>query len=115
MVTNMALYEILEYQDVARHSPFKDWFDGLDPQAAAKINVALTRLAQGNVSNVKGVGSGVLEYRIDFGPGYRIYFGRDGHDLIILLGGGTKRRQQQDIETAIDRWADYKRRKKEVR
>ena len=53
--------------------------------------------------------------RLDFGPGYRIYFGRDGHDLVILLGGGTKRRQQQDIEAALDRWTDYKRRKKGAR
>jgi putative addiction module killer protein len=115
MVTYMVLYKLLEYQDVTRHNPFKDWFLALDTQAAAKINVALIRLAQGNFSNVKGVGGGVLEFRVDFGPGYRIYFGRDGQELIILLGGGTKRRQQQDIETALDRWADYKRRSKEVR
>jgi len=115
MVTHMVLYTLLEYRDIAGRSPFRDWFDVLDATAAAKINVALTRLAHGNVSNVKGVGSGVLEFRLDFGPGCRIYFGRDGHDLIILLGGGTKRRQQQDIETALDRWADYKRRKKEAR
>jgi len=60
---------------------------------------------------MKGVGSGVLEFRIDFGPGYRIYFGKDGERLVILLGGGTKKRQQQDIETALARWQDYKRRK----
>jgi putative addiction module killer protein len=110
----MALYRIVEYEDTSGRSPFKDWFGGLDAQAAAKINVALTRLAQGNASTVKGVGGGVLEVRLDFGPGYRIYFGRDGHDLVILLGGGTKRRQQHDIEAALDRWADYKRRKKEA-
>jgi putative addiction module killer protein len=85
----MALYRIFEYEDTAGRSPFKDWFGGLDAQTAAKINVALTRLAQGNASNVKSVGGGVLEVRLDFGPGYRIYFGRDGHDLVILLGGGT--------------------------
>ena len=66
----------------------------------------------GNLSNAKGVGSGVQEYRIDFGPGYRIYFGRDGEMLVILLAGGTKKRQQADIATAQARWADYKRRKK---
>jgi putative addiction module killer protein len=111
----MVLYKIFEYEDTSGRSPFKDWFGGLDAQAAAKINVALIRLAQGNASNVKGVGGGVLEVRLDFGPGYRIYFGRDGHDLVILLGGGTKRRQQHDIEAALDRWTDYKRRKKEAR
>jgi putative addiction module killer protein len=65
--------------------------------------------------NVKGVGAGVLEYRIDFGPGYRVYFGRDGVNLVILLAGGTKRRQQRDIETAQARWTDYKRRKQETK
>jgi putative addiction module killer protein len=71
------------------------------------------RLRDGNLSNVKGVGGGVLEYRIDFGPGYRIYLGRDGEAIIILLGGGTKQRQQRDIAAAQERWIDYKRRKKE--
>ena len=62
-------------------------------------------------SNLKGVGSGVFERKIDFGPGYRIYFGRDGESIIILLGGSTKQRQQQAIEAAKERWADYRRRK----
>lgn len=73
------------------------WFDRLNAHAAAKVATALTRLAAGNFSNVKGVGSGVFEYRIDFGPGYRVYFGKDDERLVILLGGGTKKRQQQDI------------------
>jgi putative addiction module killer protein len=64
---------------------------------------------QGNLSNAKGVGEGVLEYRIDWGPGYRVYFGRDGAVLVILLTGGTK---QRDIEQAKALWADYKRRRK---
>jgi putative addiction module killer protein len=70
-------------------------------------------MAQGNLSNAKGVGSGVQEYRTDFGPGYRIYFSRDGDAVLILLGGGTKRRQQRDIEDAKARWADYKQRKRQ--
>jgi putative addiction module killer protein len=85
----------------------------LNSQAAAKVATALTRLALGNVSNVKGVGSGVLELRIDFGPGYRVYFGKDGERLIILLGGGTKKRQQNDINAAVADWEEYKRRKQE--
>jgi putative addiction module killer protein len=60
----------------------------------------------------KGVGEGVLEYRINFGPGYRVYFGRDGETLVILLTGGTKKRQQRDITMAIELWADYRRRRR---
>jgi putative addiction module killer protein len=75
--------------------------------AAAKVTTALERLASGHHSNVKGVGADVLEYKIDFGPGYRIYFGRDGQKLIILLAGGTKARQQRDIERAKALWRDY--------
>ncbi len=105
--------EIREFLDAGGTSPFADWFDDLDAQAAAKVTVALTRIEQGNLSNVKTVGAGVLEYRIDWGPGYRLYFGRDGETLVILLCGGTKRRQQDDIATAQVRWAEYKRRKKE--
>ena len=73
----------------------------------------LDRMGRGLLSNVKGVGAGVLEHRIDSGPGYRIYFGRDGETLVVLLGGGTKRRQQRDIDTAKRHWRDYRRRRKE--
>ena len=92
-------------------SPFEEWFSGLDAQAAAKVTRALVRLEQGNLSNAKGVGAGVLEYRIDWGPGYRVYFGRDGDVLVILLTGGTKKRQQRDIEAAHELWANYKKRR----
>jgi len=88
-------------------------FRSVDPAAAAKMTTALRRLELGNFSNVKGVGGGVFEYRIDFGPGYRVYFGKDGDAVVILLGGGTKKRQERDIATARDRWADYKKRKTE--
>ncbi len=76
---------------------------------------ALARIQQGNFSNAKGVGAGVYEYRIDFGPGYRIYFGKDGERLVILVGGGTKKRKQEDIKTALARWQDYKQRKRAER
>jgi putative addiction module killer protein len=98
------------YVDAAGRSPFVDWFEGLDAVAAAKVTVALTRIARGAVSNVKGVGEGVLEFRIDFGPGYRVYFGRDGDRLVILLAGGSKRRDR-DIAAAKARWSDYKARR----
>ena len=93
-------------------SPFEEWFSGLDVAAGAKVSVAVARLGQGNLSGVKPVGEGVLEYRIDWGPGYRVYFGRDGEVLVILLTGGTKKRQPRDIEQAKAMWADYKRRRK---
>jgi putative addiction module killer protein len=109
------MVEILEYLDVDGRSPYRDWFDGLEAAAAAKVTVAITRIGLGNLSNAKGVGAGVQEYRIDFGPGYRIYFGRDGESVVILLAGGTKKRQQFDIVTAQRRWADYKARKRKER
>ena len=105
------MLEIRYYLKSDGESPFEDWFLDLDAAAAAKVTVALARVEQGNLSNVKGVGEGVLEYRIDWGPGYRVYFGRDGNILVILLTGGTKKRQQQDIETARRLWSYYKAKK----
>ena len=103
---------VLEYVDHSGGSPYAEWFDGLSAQAAVKLAIAVTKLAQGNFSKVKSVGGGVLEYKLNFGPGYRIYFGKDGDCVVILLGGGTKQRQQEDIRTAQARWVDYKQRKK---
>lgn len=103
---------LLEYLNVDGGSPYRVWFDSLDPHAAARVAVAQVRLSQGNFSNAKGVGSGVFELKVDFGPGYRIYFGKDGDTLVILLGGGTKKKQQDDIDTAHARWRDYKKRTK---
>ena len=105
--------KLVEYQMKEGTSPFAEWYDGLDAIAAAKVTVAMVRMEQGNFSNAKGVGAGVQEFRIDFGPGYRVYFGKDGDRLVILLAGGTKKRQQKDIEAAQARWQDYKRQKKE--
>ncbi|MEJ0061767.1 MAG: type II toxin-antitoxin system RelE/ParE family toxin [Alphaproteobacteria bacterium] len=106
------MIDILEYRDEQDSSPFARWFDRLDSQAAAKIATALYRVEQGNMSRVEGVGSGVYEYKINFGPGYRIYFGKDGERLVILLGGGSKKRQSADIAAAAACWQDYKRRKR---
>jgi putative addiction module killer protein len=102
---------VREYINAAGKSPFGDWVLRLNVQAAAKITAALERLADGNFSSVKSVGAGVLEYKIDFGPGYRIYFGRDGDQLVILLAGGTKKLQQRDIQKAKACWTDYKKRR----
>ena len=101
------------YIDEKGKKRFASWLEALDAVAAAKVALALTRMEQGNFSNAKGVGGGVQEYRIDFGPGYRIYFGRDGDQLVILLGGGSKKRQNKDIQEAQACWANYKRRKKQ--
>ncbi len=83
----------------------------MNAQAAAKITVAKVRLELGNTSNIKWF-DGIGEYRIDWGPGYRVYLMRDGTDLVILLGGGTKKRQQSDIRNAIKLFKEYKVRKK---
>lgn len=83
----------------------------MNAPAAAKVAAAVYQLAAGNFSNVKGVGSGVFERKIDFGPGYRVYFGRDGNVLVVLLGGSSKQRQQEAIAAAKERWSDYRRRK----
>ena len=91
------MVDVQEYLAPGDQNPFADWFESLDALAAAKVTSALVRLQHGNFSNVKGVGSGVFEYRIDFGPGYRVYFGKDGEALVILLGGGTKKRKQRDM------------------
>src|SRR4051812_24399712 len=106
------MLEIRYYVAAGDRQPFASWFADLDPAARAKVTVAIARLEQGNISNVKGVGEGVLEYRINFGPGYRVYFGRDGGTLVILLTGGTKKRQQRDIDAAITMWADCRRRRR---
>lgn len=103
---------VAEYEQTDGTRPFSRWFAGLNVAAALKVRTAVARLEAGNVSSVKPVGQGVSEYRLDFGPGYRIYFGQDGDTLVILLGGGTKKRQRKDIETARAHWKAYKTRKR---
>ncbi len=102
---------IRSFVEVNGRVPFQLWLGALDRPAQAKIDVALYRLAQRNRSQVKSVGGGVAELKVDFGPGYRIYFGQDSEALVILLAGGTKKRQSEDVITAKTRWAEYKARK----
>lgn len=102
---------IRSFADANGRAPFQVWLDSLDRQTQARIAIGLTRLARGNRSNGRGLGGGVAELKLDFGPGYRIYFGQDGETLIILLAGGTKKRQSEDIATAKARWVEYKQRK----
>ena len=92
MAASEAIPQVVrEYLAVNGRSPYAAWFDRLNASAAAKATIAVTRIGQGNFSNVTPVGGGVSEYRIDFGPGYRIYFGKDGPRTVILLGGGSKK------------------------
>ena len=103
--------ELLEYLTSAGKNPFRDWLDGLrDRQARAKIRVRLNRIRLGNFGDSKSVGHGVGELRIDHGPGYRVYFGRQGDQIVILLVGGTKRQQNRDVKLAQSYWDDFQRR-----
>lgn len=109
----MSIIKVQEYLKEDGSSPYQEWFDSLDAQAAAKVTVAKSRLELGNTSNVKWF-DGIGEYKIDWVPGYRIYLAQDGKQLIVLFGGGTKKNQQSDINRAKELYQEYKRRKKEV-
>lgn len=104
--------ELIEYVRDDGHCPFAEWLKSLDDRAAAKVATALDRMQNGNFGDHKSVGGGVIERRIHHGPGYRIYFGRDGDKLVVLVGGGTKSRQSSDIKNAQETWAEYKATKK---
>lgn len=105
---------VVEYIREDGSSPFQRWFDSLTIEAARKVTTARARLELGNMSAIKWFG-GIGEYRIDWGPGYRIYLAQDGKKLIVLFGGGTKQRQQADIAQAQALHEEYKARKKAVK
>jgi len=106
--------ELREYVRADGRCPFRDWLRALkDARVRAKIRVRLNRVRKGNMGDCKSVGGGVSELRMDFGPGYRAYMGRDGNRVVLLLCGGDKKTQKKDIETAKSYWKDYKRRKNE--
>jgi putative addiction module killer protein len=91
--------------------PFTEWLDGLrDAQGIAKIQARLARVEAGNFGDYKTLGDGVFELRIDIGPGYRVYFGQVGRIVVLLLCGGDKSTQVQDIQTAKKYWAEYEQR-----
>ncbi len=103
--------ELKEYLLPNGQSPFGNWLISLkDAKTRARIRVRLDRLKAGNLGDSKSVDGGVQELRMDFGPGYRVYFGQDGDSLVLLLCGGTKRTQRSNIELAHEYWRDYKRR-----
>lgn len=103
---------MVEYVRPNGRNPFREWFDGLDPHARIKITAAIERLRQGNASRLKWLG-GIGELVINWGPGYRVYVAAEGHSVILLLGGGTKPRQQADIDRARCLRDEYVRAKRE--
>lgn len=105
----MTIIEIRQYQTDDGSKPFGEWLDKLrDRQARVRITARLDRMQAGNRGDWKAVGAGVFELRIDTGPGYRVYCGQDGATLVLLLCGGDKRTQRDDIEVAHAYWQNYK-------
>ena len=110
-MTGDAAIRVLEYRTENGRSPFQEWLRSLrDREARARVRVRIDRVALGNFGDWQAVGSGVGELRIHYGPGYRVYFGRQGDTAVILLCGGDKRTQTQDVELAKAYWADYQQR-----
>ncbi|ABL00716.1 type II toxin-antitoxin system RelE/ParE family toxin [Pelobacter propionicus] len=104
-------HEIEYYVTETGSKPFKVWLETLrDVSGRAKIRVRLDRARLGNLGDHKAVGGGVLEMRIDYGPGYRVYFGKDGNRLLLLLIGGDKSTQSRDIQTAMEYWQEHQKR-----
>jgi putative addiction module killer protein len=109
----MSVITIRSYIDARGHDHFASWRANLDPSVRVRIDIAVTKLGEGNFSAVKPERAGVSALRLDFGPGYRVYLGQDGKTFVLLLAGGTKKRQQRDIDLAVSLWAEYKQERKE--
>lgn len=88
--------------------PFDEWLKSLDAQTRVRINARLNRLRLGNFGDFKSVGTGVYELRLFFGPGYRVYYGLAGKQVVLLLAGGTKKKQDRDIRAAQQFWDEYR-------
>jgi putative addiction module killer protein len=101
---------LVDYETKSGSCPLREWLDELDHTVVARIEARLKRVALGNFGDVKAVGQGVSELRLKFGSGYRLYFSQHGEEIIVLLCGGDKGSQADDIETAKNYWADFKRR-----
>jgi putative addiction module killer protein len=103
--------QVLRYVTESRKDVFGDWLAALgDERAAAKISVRIDRLAAGNFGDCRPLQEGVSELRIDWGPGYRVYYAMSGRTCVLLLWGGDKRKQSSDIKRAVGYWKDYQRR-----
>ena len=99
--------EIRIYEDEEGRAPFSEWMDRQDAPLYGRVMARLERVELGNLGDHRGVGDGVFELKIDFGPGYRVYFGLDGSELVVLLIGGAKKTQRRDIEIAKQYWRNY--------
>ena len=105
------MFQLIDYLTESGRDPLKEWLADLaDRQARVRVVTRLGRMAAGNFGDCKALEDGVWELRIDHGPGYRVYYARAGNEVILLLIGGDKRKQQADIETAVGYWKDWKRR-----
>jgi putative addiction module killer protein len=100
-------FKVREYVEPHGKSPFREWLDSLDIATKARVQVRLLRVESGNLGDYKSIGEGVMELRLDFGPGYRIYFAIDGGTIVLLLTGGNKGGQRKDIKHAQKLWAEY--------
>jgi putative addiction module killer protein len=100
-------FVVREYVDDSGRTPFRDWLSDLDVAIRARIQARVLRFESGNLGDHKELGGGVWEARLDFGPGYRLYFGRSGREVVLLLLGGDKRSQNKDIKRAREFWGRY--------
>jgi putative addiction module killer protein len=104
--------EVLIYATPDGREPFTEWVNALrDQNARARIKTRLSRVEQGNLGDYQPIDGGVCELRIDYGPGYRVYFGQLGTTLVIICCGGDKSSQDKDIAIALKYWSDYKEKK----
>jgi putative addiction module killer protein len=104
----MKAFKIREYSPSPGATPFRSWLDGMDVKTRARIQARILRFQSGNFGDWKVVGDGVHEARLDFGPGYRLYFGIDDSTLVVLLLGGDKGSQRRDILRAKEFWSKFK-------
>jgi putative addiction module killer protein len=100
-------FVVREYIGDGGRIPFREWLGDLDTTTRARVQARILRFELGNLGDHKEVGGGVWEARLDFGPGYRLYFGRKGREVVLLLTGGDKKSQKTDIRRAKEFWTDY--------
>lgn len=100
-------FEVITFKTSRNKEPFNDWLYSLNKETRDRVFNRISRIKNGNFGDHKNLGFGIFELRLDFGSGYRIYFGREDHKIIILLCGGNKKTQNKDIEKAKQYWEEY--------